>query len=248
MARGCRTIIILMTKHSSESHLQKDMADEQRSLIRLMTFLSPSFPTGAFAYSHGLEAAFAEGLLKTSKDFTKWICSLLTHGSAWCDALFCAESWRCGNSVENLQELAGLCEAMASSKERHRETMSQGKALLDAAKFWLDSSSAIQNKHDKVFPLPVALGAIAAHLSIPLMATLTAQSHGFVSNQIQAALRMGCFGQEEGVRILAFLENDILDCASRAASTGFDDIGSCAYVADIMAMRHETMTTRIFIS
>ena len=37
---------------------------ESRALLRLMAWLSPGFPTGAYAYSHGLEWAVAAGNIK----------------------------------------------------------------------------------------------------------------------------------------------------------------------------------------
>ena len=37
------------------------------ALLTLVQWLSPAFPTGAFAYSHGLEQAVASGNNKLSK-------------------------------------------------------------------------------------------------------------------------------------------------------------------------------------
>ena len=67
------------------------MAD---ALLRLMAWLSPAFPVGSFSYSHGLERAVQDGQVAGSDGLGAWIEALVTHGSAWNDAVLFAESWR----------------------------------------------------------------------------------------------------------------------------------------------------------
>src|SRR5690606_8828127 len=55
------------------------------ALLRLMTWLSPAFPVGAFAYSHGLERAIEERLVRDRVSLIGWLQVLLEHGSAWND-------------------------------------------------------------------------------------------------------------------------------------------------------------------
>ncbi len=43
-------------------------ATSPQTLLRLMSWLSPAFPVGAFAYSHGLEQAIHEGLIRDRAD------------------------------------------------------------------------------------------------------------------------------------------------------------------------------------
>ncbi|MFJ5369790.1 urease accessory protein UreF, partial [Bosea sp. CER48] len=47
------------------------------ALARLMTWLSPAFPVGAFAYSHGLERAIHDGLIRSRSDLIEWLETLL---------------------------------------------------------------------------------------------------------------------------------------------------------------------------
>ena len=218
------------------------MTDLQ-SLIRLQTWLSPAFPTGAFSYSHGLEAAIANGWVCDKATLTEWLWDLLTSGPGWNDAVLLAESWRCVGDPETLAEIAELAEAMGFSAERYLETTAQGKAFQEAAKAWVNISTLSSD-----CPLPAAVGAVAGSLEVDLEQTLSAYIHAYVSNQIQAALRLMKLGQQGGVEILAQLEAEIIETAHRAASSTLDDLGSNTFTADIAAMQHERLPSRIFQS
>jgi len=106
------------------------------TLARLMTWLSPAFPVGAFAYSHGLERAIHDGVIRDRTSLVEWLETLLERGSAWNDAVLLAEAWRCAQAGDGLGEVAELAEAMSASRERHMETTLQGGAFVDAMAAW----------------------------------------------------------------------------------------------------------------
>ncbi|MEM9277058.1 MAG: urease accessory protein UreF [Pseudomonadota bacterium] len=218
------------------------MTDLQ-TLIRLQTWLSPAFPTGAFSYSHGLEAAIASGWVQDKETLAEWLETLLRSGPGWNDAVLLAESWRLCKKPEELASVAELSEALNFSAERHLETTAQGGAFLQAAKAWVSIPSLPEN-----CPLPVAVGAVAGVLETDLEQTLTAYLHAYVSNQVQAALRLMKLGQQGGLELLADLENIIIETAKRAAIRSLDDLGSNTFIADIAVMQHETLQSRIFRS
>ena len=210
-----------------------------------MTWLSPAFPTGAFAYSHGLETAFHTGLLRDREGLQNWLSALLNRGSGWNDAVLCAEAWRRGHGDGDLRGLAETGEAMAGSLERHLETMAQGQAFLAAASAWPGAVPPIIARSS---PLPVAVGAVSGSMGVPLEATLAAYLSAFLSNLVQAALRLGPIGQQDGVAVLAKLEQVTLAVAARASVSSMEDIGSATINSELMALQHETLSTRIFRS
>ena len=89
------------------------MPTESR-LLRLLTWLSPAFPTGAFGYSHGLETAIREGAVGDVRSLTIWIAGLLEHGSAWSDAVLAKAAWTAVTAEDYaaLDEVAELAEAL----------------------------------------------------------------------------------------------------------------------------------------
>ncbi|MET0169090.1 MAG: urease accessory protein UreF [Aliihoeflea sp.] len=218
------------------------MADPTTSL-RLMAWLSPAFPVGAFSYSHGLERAAGDGLVCNAGDLKDWLEVLLDHGTAWNDALLASQAWQCATTDGDLCALAELGEAMAGSAERHLETMAQGDAFAKYVAQW----TAGRMLPDPC-PYPVAFGASAGWAGLDRRATLAAFAQGFVTNQIQAGIRLSLLGQDAGVRLLHALEPNIVAMADRAARASLDDLGSAALTAEIAAMNHETQHTRLFRS
>jgi urease accessory protein len=219
---------------------------ENLSLLRLMTWMSPAFPVGAFSYSHGVEHAIHQGLIHDRQSLEDWLTDLLIDGSAWNDAVLFAQSHQlAAKGEDSFVGLSDLAEALAGSRERHMETMLQGEAFLAAARAW--PHRVFQGLPEQIAS-PVAVGAVSAAHGIELEAALCAYLHGFVSNLIQGAVRLVPLGQRDGVAVLAGLEEQIRRCAERAAISSLDDLGTCAILSDIMAMRHETQYSRIFRS
>ncbi|HWK13762.1 MAG TPA: urease accessory protein UreF [Rhizobiaceae bacterium] len=222
------------------------MAEEQRSLLRLQAWLSPAFPVGAFAYSHGLEQAIFDGLVTDRTALVDWLETLLAHGSVWNDAVLLAEAWRRVMAGEDVAEVAALAEATAGTKERHMETTLQGAAFGEAVAAW--GGAADQQPQADRCPYPVAVAVAAARHGIAIEPTLAAYLHGFTANLVQTAIRLVPLGQRDGTAALVSLEPAILDVAKRASASTLDDLGSCTIMSDILSMRHETLYSRVFRS
>jgi len=219
-----------------------DTATSQQALLRLMTWLSPAFPVGGFSYSHGLEAAIARDHLTNRSDLLDWISALIAHGSVWNDCLLLGDAMR-ATTPKALADCAELAEALAGSSERHLETMAQGKAFMDASSPWSGAA-----KLPEALPLPVAVGAVAALNGLKPSQTIAAYLQAFTTNQVQAALRLMALGQKNGVWVLHQLEPVILKVAEKAEHAHLTELGSATIVAEISAMQHETMASRIFRS
>lgn len=210
-------------------------------LLRLLTWLSPAFPVGAFGYSHGLETAIREGAVTDARTLTGWIAGLLEHGSGWTDAVLAKAAWTAvtAEDYDALDEIVELAEALAPSLERRRETLAQGEAFLTAVAAW-NPPPIIRA------PYPVALGAAAGAACLPLAPALTAWLHAFAANLVSVAVRAVPLGQSDALQVIAALEPVILRTASRAAESTLDDLGSASLMSDIAAMRHETLDGRLF--
>jgi urease accessory protein len=213
-------------------------------VLRLMTWLSPAFPVGAFSYSHGLETVIREGTVADATTLSAWISGLIEHGGGWTDAVLFKAAWDAAATRDavGLAEVVGLAEALAPSLERRRETLGQGEAFLIAARAW---GPPVLNG---AVAYPVAVGAVTAAANIPLESALTAWLHAFAANLVSVAVRAAPLGQTDGVAVIAELEPVILATAARAAASTLDDLGSAALSSDIAAMRHETLHVRLFIT
>ncbi len=215
----------------------------QTALLRLMTLLSPSFPIGGFAYSHGLEQAATDGLVANAAGLGDWLSHLLTAGTAWNDAVLLAEAHRSADRPEALRSVAELAEALAGSRERHLESQNLGAAFIAAV---TSGGLAMPVTLGESAAYSVAVGAAAAAQGLTAIDALSAYLHAFVSNQIQCAIRLGILGQNGGVGLLTGLEPLIGETATRASASTLDDLGSNTIMSEISTMRHETLHSRIF--
>lgn len=215
------------------------------ALLRLMAWLSPAFPVGGFAYSHGLERAVHDGLVTDAAGLAGWLETLVEMGSGWNDAVLFAESWRRAREGGDLAEVAALAEALAGSRERHTETMLQGAAFLKAAAAW---PNPVLERLPAECAYCVAVGTVAGGNGIALQDALSAFLQAFFSNLVQAAIRLGVIGQNEATTLLAGFEPLALSTAARASRSIPDDLGGCAFISDIVAMKHETQYSRLFRS
>jgi urease accessory protein len=230
-----------------------DMSDaEAAALYRLMTWLSPSFPVGAFSYSSGIEWAVEAGDITDAASLRDWLGAMLGDGSGFCDAVFLAQAHRAASAQDGaaLREIAELAAAFVPSRERQLETSTQGRAFIEIARAaWacdgLDGLVAACGG-DTVYP--VAVGVVSAAHGVPLAPVLHAFLHAVVSNWISAGARLVPLGQTDSQRILAGLEADVAATASRALTASLDDLGSATFRADLASLRHETQYTRLFRS
>jgi urease accessory protein len=223
-----------------------------RALYRLMAWLSPAFPVGAFSYSGGLEWAVEAGDIADARTLQGWLTVVVAEGGGYCDAVLFTNAYRAAATGDDLllRETAELAAALSPSKERHLETASQGRAFVEAARAaWpcaaLDRFGAVW---EGPVAYPVAVAVTAAGHEVPLAPALHAFLHAATANLISAGVRLIPLGQTDGQRVLAALELAIAAAAARAIVTKLDDIGSAAFRADIASMRHETQYTRLFRS
>lgn len=214
------------------------MAEDAAVLHRLMALFSPAYPVGGFAYSHGLEAAIADGQVTTAADLRGWIADVLCYGAGRTDAILLAHTARAPARADALSDLAL---ALATSRERAQETQAQGAAFAQV-------TAAVHGGDATPRPFPVAAGLAAAALDLPVRAVASAYLHAFASNLVSAGVRFMPLGQTEGQAVLAALFPALEAVVDEALAADLDDIGGAALLSDLAAMAHETMTTRIFRS
>lgn len=212
------------------------------SLLRLLAWLSPAFPTGAFTCSHGLEWVIEAGDIRDANSLREWLTDVVRHGSGRSDCILLRHAHRAARKAAVLSEIAELAAAVTAARERRTETLGQGTAFVRAARAW-----GLPTLPDET-PYPVAVGALAGWHEIDEDATVAAYLQAFASNLISAAVRLVPLGQSDGLQVLACLEPVVLGIAEDTSTASLEDIGSCAFRSDLAAMHHETQSTRLFRS
>ena len=219
--------------------------------LPLLLWLSPAFPVGSFAYSHGLEWAVEAGDIGDAATLQAWLADLLNFGAPRSDAILFACAFRAVQSGDwaALDEINELAVALAGSAERRLETCAQGAAFVSALRAaWPCAALAHLPEGSDPLAYPVAVGAAAAGHALDLGLSLQAFVLSLIANLVSAAVRLGAIGQTDGQKTLAGILLDVRRLAEAARVAGLDDLGSCAFRSDIAAMRHEMQYSRLFRS
>jgi urease accessory protein len=221
------------------------------SHLPLLAWLSPSFPVGAYAYSHGLEWAVEDGDISDEASLLVWLEDTLAHGAGRNDTvlLACAHRAASTGDAEALAEINELALALAPSAELYLETAQQGRSFLDAvlAAWPQPDLAALAEPVEKV-AYPVALGMAAAAHRINLADAAPAFLLAFAQNLVSAAIRSAPIGQTAGMRTINALMPLIRRIADEAQTANLDNLGSCLLRADLGSFQHETQYTRLFRS
>ena len=206
----------------------------------LAAWLSPAYPVGGFAYSHGLEAAIEAGTVRDADSLRDWLDTVLRQGAGRSDAILLAHAWAAPQDPDVL----ALALALQPSAERRLESRAQGGAFAQVTAVAYPADGLA----DDAVPYPVAVGRAAAAHGLPLGPVLGLFVQAFAAALVSAAVRLVPLGQTDGQRVLAALMPVCRAVAAEAETTPLEAIGGCTLMADIASMRHETQHTRLFRS
>ncbi|WP_456316112.1 urease accessory protein UreF [Roseomonas gilardii] len=228
------------------------MAEGDAALYRLLAWISPAYPVGAYTYSHGLEAAVEEGAVRDRQGLAGYIAAALTRGAGAVDGPLLAAAWRAARDGDEggLDEVAELSSAWRGTAETALESTAQGNAFASVtAAAWPDPRfAAFVARHPRRMTHPVAFGAAAAWNGVALRPALFAWLSGFAANLVSAGVRLVPLGQTDGQIATATLLPVVEAATDAALAADPEEIGTAAPVLDLFSMRHETQYTRLFRS
>ena len=245
-----RTAVIPTIVTTTATIMDPSAAEADASLMPLMLWLSPAFPVGSFAYSHGLEWAVETGDVHDARSLGGWLVDLFSLGAPRADAILFAEAFHAAEAGDWTALLAvnALAVALGASSERRLETTAQGAAFVAAARGPWDCEPLRKLAPEDRIAYPVAVAAAAAGHGLALEPSLQAFVLALAANAVSAVVRLGPIGQTDGQKILAALLPRLRGLARDAAQSTLADLGSAAFRSDIAAMRHETQYSRLFRS
>lgn len=217
----------------------------------LFCWLSPAFPVGGYAYSHGLEWAAEAGDVRDAATLSDWLRTVLCDGAGRSDVILLGAAHRAVSARDGTALLAAndLALALAPSAELRLETAQQGRSFLSAVRAtWPSGRLEAAAAELEEVAYPVAVGLAAAAHGIGLAETARAFLTAFAANLVSAAMRLAPIGQTAGQRVLAGLVPSLAATADAALGLDLDDVGGPTFRADLGSFRHETQYTRLFRS
>jgi urease accessory protein len=225
---------------------------DRSEFYRLMSWLSPAYPVGAFSYSHGLEWLVETGAVSDAASLQRWLGDILLFGGGRNDAILFAHAHGAAlyGNLKALCEVTATANALAASAERRLETNAQGAAFAEiTCKTWGSPSLArLSSLYPKSIAYPVAVATAAADHAVALAPALEAYIHAFTANLVSAGVRLIPLGHTDGQRVLMQLEAAVSDVVAQGLAGNLSQLSNVAIMAEIAAMKHETQYTRLFRS
>ncbi|CAO3445093.1 Urease accessory protein UreF [Azospirillum argentinense] len=224
-------------------------------LTKLLAWLSPSFPVGGFSYSHGIEAAVEQGLVRDRDTLACWMDGILRHGAGRTDGMLFVAAHRAvlAGDEAGFAWAVERADAMRASSETALESRAQGQAFLIAVRAaWplegMERWDRVIADSGRPVAYAVAVALAAALIGVPEGPALSAYLHAFAANLVSAGVRLVPLGQTDGQKALAALDSVVHSAAEAALAAPLDDLGSRAMAVDWTSMIHETQYTRLFRS
>lgn len=226
----------------------------ETALYDLLTWMSPSYPIGAFAHSSGLEYAVEAGHVVDRVSTENWIADQIDRGAILTDLLIFVHSHRATTAGDShrLAAVAELGLASLTGYERALEATAQGAAFRRIARATAPAATLamLDAIDDSELNYSVAVACLTAGHDIPLELALTGYLHAVVANLVSAAQRLVPLGQTDGQLAMRNLAPTVFAAVTIMAAMPdgdpFDQMGSAALYSELASMAHETQYTRLF--
>ena len=228
------------TPHSGDSDFGFRISDFNPWL--LWQLADSAFPTGGFAHSAGLEAAWQHGEIRTGTELRQWLFASLNQLA--CTALpFVNAAFA---EPQRLPELDQLFDAFTSNHVANRASRLQGKALLGSVERIFNGSLQLghfQSRHAHFGPV---FGAVVRALGMAHAQAIRLFVFMHLRSVIAAAVRLNIVGPMEGQAIQFQLSSQAEAVAQRGATLGLDHLAQTAPLLDLWQGAHDRLYSRLF--
>jgi urease accessory protein len=206
-----------------------------------------AFPTGGFAHSGGLEAAWQSGEIPSRAALEAFAVAVVEQAGSGMLPLVNA-AYRDPSRFDLLDQLA---EVFLTNPVANRASRVQGRALAaTAARIWpTEAVSAVAARVDAGLGHqgPV-MGAVFAALNLSLEVARQVCLYTAVRGVLAAAVRLGIAGSYEAQRIQHDLAPALVAVADRGRDCDEHDLAQTAPIIDVLQAAHDRLYSRLFQS
>ena len=229
--------------------------DEAEQFLTTLQLGDSFFPSGAFAYSSGLETFVSGGLVRSREHLMRFIESYLLGLAGRNDLLFVKLSWY-GAASGNLDEIVRLDRLIHATKlvgELRGASTQMGRQLAKVMKglYPLSIAGSLWQRLDgpgMEGHHPVIFGAVCGGIGVELDKTLLTYLYAGVSSLVSAGVRLIPLGHSDGQLALNDLKPLMMRLVKAVGPLGEADISTFAPALEVRAMQHEDLFTRLFKS
>lgn len=208
--------------------------------LRLLQLADSAFPTGAFAHSNGLEAAWQQGEVG---DLAAWL-EQLAWQTGFSALPFVSDAF---DAPARLRVVDARCDAFLSNPVAKRASRLQGQAFLAAC------AAAFEDKRletwaRRPFHHAPAFGAACAALALPKPEVQRLFLFLTLRGALSAAVRLGVVGPLESQRLQAKAAPVLEAALERCAAIGSEDAAQTAPLHDLFQGTQDRLYSRLFQS
>lgn len=224
--------------------------DELAGTLAALQLGDSFFPSGANAFSWGLETLRSEQLLDRAA-LDEFVAGQLEHRWAGFDRPALVAAWRAGDTLEEVFAIDRFVDAATLAREAREGARRIGGALLKVHEALgtpgADGYRAAVSAGRAPGGMAVVQGWLGRACGLGLDATVALSAHQLVTGLVSAALRMGVSGHVDAQRILRSRRAQVQALAALPVPP-LEEICASAPMAEIAIMRHETGAGRLFAS
>ena len=225
------------------------------ALLGALQLSDSFFPSGAFAYSWGLETYVSEGLVKDRPGLKQFIGAYLKGLMKRCDCVFIKLSYEFTEKedIQNLMRIDRLLHSMKPAREVRDGSLQTGRQLLQVVLSLYESeflAAVLEGIKRKGMHghQPLMFGAVCEVMGIPLETALLSYLYSTVSSIASAGVRLIPLGHTDAQKTIHEMKPVILKILNEIKSLGEPDICAFAPAFEMRSMRHERLATRLFKS
>ena len=223
--------------------------------ISMLQLSDSFFPTGLYASSNGLEALSQEKKL-TSKDISQFISIYLRQviSPSDCTALGNAYESCKKADIKSLLHVDDSIYHMRLIEETRTVSVRSGNQLLKCVISFSKNKKMLKEYQNTIVNgkatgvYPVSFGVVTASFDIPKKKAGLIYLYGFTVSIVGAALRMGILQHYEGQKIIHELRPVILKSVLDNIERPISSMWQFAPGFDILQMKHESMSSKMFIT
>ena len=225
------------------------------SLLNILQVTDSFFPSGAYAYSWGLETYVNEEAIRDVHGLEDFLTAYLNGIIKCCDALVVKLAFEAAKKedMNTIFRLDRLIHSMKLAKEGREGSVHIGRELLRVISHMCESRVLKLfregvNEERAIGHHPVVFGLIGEVLKIGREKTIIAFLYSTVSNIVSAGVRLIPLGHTDGQMVINGLKPLMVKIVKGMSSLQEEDICAFAPGIEIRAMMHEYLYTRLFRS
>jgi urease accessory protein len=227
-----------------------------KSFAKALQISDTFFPVGMFNFSHGFESFVQEEMVTDEGDVVALLGDILSHQIAPADCVALANGYRAAeqSDLNALLLIDEMLYAMKLTIESRECSVKTGKCLLSNILLMVPGNSILGDFNKKVSAgaspgnYAIALGLGGYLMGITCSEVMMIELYSFCVSLISAAMKLVQLDHYTAIKIINDLQPLLVDTIKENIHKAPDEMYSCAPLVDIMSIKHEQATVRMFLS